>query len=144
MAKARGISLGMDGRGKCVLGAAITDAGYGSQTFANKLLEAGTKCTHTAIRNLVRLTEGATWASHLVRPACKALGLPEFEVIAGLSEDEREMLRCLDNVRRKKPERVSGFVKETVTRARDISGEELKRPRVPSTPPRLPARGKRR
>ncbi len=63
-----------------------------------------------------------SWSSTVLPSFCDVLGIPFWDVVAGLDDDQRKLLRALDAIRRKRPRRAHGFVAETTIRAQDITG----------------------
>ena len=79
------------------------------------------------------------WSSPLVAPLCRALGVPLWQVVAGIDETQAKLLEMLDRVRESAPEAVDGFL-DAVALAADglISRHVRERPREEERPPTRP------
>ena len=79
------------------------------------------------------------WSSPLVIPLCRALGVPLWQVVAGIDETQAKLLELLDRVRESAPEAVDGFL-DAVALAADglISRHVRELPREEERPPTRP------
>lgn len=108
--------------------------------------------THGAIRTLIYdetnigRAIAPVWSSPLVPGLCRILGVPLWEVVAGIDEDQARLLAILERVREAAPDAVDGFIRTvetlaagTVDQHASKGGEDEVTPRLPN-PPLRPVR----
>lgn len=87
------------------------------------------------------------WSSSLVPRLCRILGVPLWEVVAGIDETQAKLLEHLERVRESAPEAVSGFLDAVALAADGLisrhgrrAEHEEERPPTRPIPPLRPVR----
>lgn len=101
--------------------------------------------THGAIRTLIYdetnigRAMAPVWSSELVPGLCRILGVPLWEVVAGIDDTQAKLLELLERVRESAPEAVDGFL-DAVSLAADglISRHARETVREEERPPSRP------
>lgn len=62
-----------------------------------------------------------TWSSHLIPGICKALDVPLWQVVSGLTPDQRRLVAAFEELRTIDPERYRSFFEQAI----EIAGDKV-------------------